>query len=198
LLLRRAHGPNTACGKKGHEWPSRVSVAVDCAMPRHLARNRPPRHNASMSESPSPDADMGSRAPRYQPLVIVLAAAAAGIAADRFWPMPVPVWWAVAALAWLVWLVLWRRQCDAAAGVVVLVSIGAVGGAWHHLRWSVFGADDLGWYARAKDQPICVEAVARGGPRRIPAPEFDPMRIIPTGDRTRLEVDVVGLRDGVQ
>ncbi|MCX7426907.1 MAG: ComEC/Rec2 family competence protein, partial [Planctomycetia bacterium] len=38
--------------------------------------------------------------------------------------------------------------------------------------------------------------IAVKGGRRMPAPEPDPMQIIPRGDRTRLEIDVVGIRDG--
>ena len=149
-----------------------------------------------MSEPSLREADKGPEAPGYQPLVVVLAGFAAGIAADRFWPLPVGAWWATAAGAWLVWLGLWRRRWDAAAAVAVLAAVAAAGGAWHHLRWSTFRDDELGRYARAAGEPVCVEAVARGGPRRIPAPPYDPLRIIPSGDRTRLEVEVRALRDG--
>ena len=70
---------------------------------------------------PSPEAADGDpwrRPPRYQPMVIVLAAVAVGIVADRYFPLVVHVWWAVAAVAWLGWLVLWRLRYDTAAALV--------------------------------------------------------------------------------
>ncbi|MFH1920752.1 MAG: ComEC/Rec2 family competence protein, partial [Planctomycetota bacterium] len=135
------------------------------------------------------------RAVRYQPLVIVLAAMSAGTVADRAWGLPVAVWSTMAGAGWVAWLVLWRRAWDRTAGVVLLLSVAACGGLWHHMRWNLFGRDDLGCYAQAEVEPACIEAIALSGPRRLPAPRPDPMRIIPPVDRTRLEVRVTGIRD---
>jgi len=41
---------------------------------------------------------------RYQPLVIVVLAASAGIVADRQWSIPLGACFATAFLAWAVWL----------------------------------------------------------------------------------------------
>ena len=49
---------------------------------------------------------------------------------------------------------------------------------------------------RPDGQPVCVQAIAGTGPRRLPAPPFHPMRIVPTGDRTRVELEVVAIRNG--
>ena len=43
---------------------------------------------------------------------------------------------------------------------------------------------------------MCVEAVALKGPRPVAPPPFDPMRIVPTGARTKLLVEATALRDG--
>ncbi len=136
--------------------------------------------------------------PRYQPLVIVLAAACAGIVADRFWPMPVLAWWAAAAIAWGAWLGLWRQGGNASAAIVLLLAVAATVASWHHCRWGLFADDDLGHYARAETEPVCLEAIARKAPRLVPAPEEDPMRAIPVGDRARLEVELVAIRDGTR
>jgi len=56
--------------------------------------------------------------------------------------------------------------------------------------------DDLGCFARATTQPVCVEALVEKGPGRLPAVGYDPMRIIPQGDRTRLELRLEKIRDG--
>ncbi len=133
--------------------------------------------------------------PRYQPLVIVAAAVCAGIVADRYCRLPPAVWWAAVVSAWAAWLVLWHGQWDRTAGVVLLLAVAACGGAWHGCRWRLFAEDDLGFFARPVDYPVCVRAVARTGPRRLPAPPTDPMRGLPLGDRSSLAVDLVGIRD---
>ena len=135
-------------------------------------------------------------APRYQPLVIVLAAVAAGIFCDAKSPLAAPAWWAIAAAGWSAWLLLWRGRHDRSAGVVLWIALAALGGAWHHCRWCLFADDELGIYAREAAQPTCVEAVVVRGPRRVPAPPYDPLCAIQRGDQTRLEVDVTRLRDG--
>jgi len=127
--------------------------------------------------------------------VIVLVAVCVGIVADRLCGLPVAVWSTTAGAAWIGWIVLWRRRWDRTAGVVVLVSVAACAGLWHHMRWNLFADDDLGCYARPAAGPVCVEAVAISGPRLRPAPEPDPMHILPPVDRTRVEVELVGIRD---
>ena len=89
-----------------------------------------------------------------------------------------------------------RRGREARAGAWMLVSLAATGAAWHQAQWSLYAADELGTFARDAAQPVCVEAIARTSPRRVPAPEFDPLRPIGTGDRSRLAVRLVGIRDG--
>jgi competence protein ComEC len=128
--------------------------------------------------------------------VIVLVAVCAGIVVDRLVALPVVWWWAVAAGAWMVWLGLWRSGRQRSAGVAVLLAVAATAAGGHHCRWNLFPEDDLGNFARRRSQPICIEAIALKGTRRLPAAPPDPMRIIPQGDRTRVEVEVVGVRDG--
>lgn len=136
--------------------------------------------------------------PRYQPLVIVLAAVCAGIVADRSWAVSVFLWWAVAGASWATWLGLWCRRWDRFAAAVLLAAAAATGGAWHHCRWFLFADDDLAYYARAEQRPVCLEAVALGSARVVPAPGPDPMRAIPLGDRCRIELASVAIRDGVR
>lgn len=141
------------------------------------------------------DAKQNPRAAGYHPLVIVLVAVCAGIGADRAWGLSVGVWLTLAGGAWAVWILLWHGRRDRTAAVLLLVSVAACSGLWHHLRWNLFAHDDLACYTRWQTQPACVEVVAIKGPRRLPAPDYDPMRIVPPVDRTRVEVRVVGIRD---
>ena len=84
----------------------------------------------------------------YQPLVVVLAAVCGGIVVDRWLEIPLPAWLLSAAVAWFVWLLLWRFRRDATAAIVLLIALSAVGGGWHHFRWHFFAADDVGLFAR--------------------------------------------------
>jgi competence protein ComEC len=137
-------------------------------------------------------------APRYQPLVIVLVAVCVGIVADRFLPLPVLVWWVGAGGALATWLALRRCGWECIASIALLLAVAATAASWHHCRWFLFDPHDLGCYARAERRPVCLEAVALKSPRVIPAPEPDPMRAIPRGDRARLELALVSVRDGVR
>jgi competence protein ComEC len=135
---------------------------------------------------------------RYQPLVTVLAVAAAGILLDRFWPLPLWAWWTMMAVGLGGWLLAWRRGPVLLGGLALCLAVAATAGAWHHCRWYLLASDDLGRYARVKPQPTCIEAVAARMPRRSPTPAFDPMQALPPTEGCRLEVDVVAVRDGAK
>ena len=151
-----------------------------------------------MADTPREPHSARPGAARYQPLVIVLAAVCLGILADRRLGVSMFCWWAAAGAAWPAWFWLWRTGHHRVAELVLLAAVAACAGAWHHCRWSLFAEDDLGCFARDEAGPTCVEAVAVKGGRHMPAPEPDPMQIIPRGDRTRLDLDVVAIRDGAE
>ena len=61
-----------------------------------------------MAAPSSNPASSHSAEPPYQPLVVVLAAASLGIVADRFWPLPLGAWWAMAVGGLTAWAILAR------------------------------------------------------------------------------------------
>ncbi len=132
----------------------------------------------------------------YQPLPVVLAAFCAGIAVDRAMSCSMLPWSLVGCGCLFGWLVLHCLSRERVKAVLLVLAIGAIGGAWHHCRWSLFAPDDLGTFAMDQPTPVCVEAIALKGPRRVAPPAFDPMRIVPTGERTRLLVRAAAVRDG--
>ncbi len=152
-----------------------------------------------MDPSPrTPDAAAGDpwrRPASYQPLVIVLGAAAAGIAADRYWPLALYAWGGAAGAAWIGWLVLRRFRYDTAAGLVLLSGVAAAAAVWHHLDWRQFAERDLTRYASEEREPICLEAIVLAGVRARSAPPLDPMQPIPTGPRAQLDVAPLAVRD---
>jgi competence protein ComEC len=134
--------------------------------------------------------------PRYQPLVIVLTAAVAGILLDRFWPLPLWAWWTAAVCGLTAWLPLAWRDRISLGGFALLLSVAATAGAWHHCRWSLFADDELGRFARHKAQPVCLEVLALGAPRAMPPAASDPLQMMPPGECWRFDADVVALRNG--
>ena len=55
---------------------------------------------SGMSEAPAEETKARPQAARYQPLVIVLVAVCAGIAADHAWGVPACAWSTMAGVAW--------------------------------------------------------------------------------------------------
>lgn len=114
---------------------------------------------------------------------------------DRAWPQPAERWWWLAVIALGGWLGCWWRKWDAVAAVALGVSLAGLGGAWHHARWQLFGADEVGTFCTAEPRPACLEAIALSRPRWVPAKSPDPLNAIPGGDRSRLIVRVTRIRE---
>jgi len=140
--------------------------------------------------------DSRAAGPRYQPLVLVALAVCAGIVADRRLGWPVPVWWTLASCDWIAWWLLWRRRWERTSGAAILIAAGACAGAWHHCRWNLFSTTDLGFYARTREQPICVEAMVLAGPRVAIPSSSDAQWSRFVGPQSRLEIEAVAVRDG--
>jgi competence protein ComEC len=134
--------------------------------------------------------------PRYQPLVIALAAASAGIVIDRLWEIPLFALWGSASIAWIAWLLLWRGGRVRTASLALMLSAGAAAASWHHCHWYLYSADDLGYFASDDNQPVCVEAVALKMPRTRPASETFELGALTSREMTRLEIVPVTIRDG--
>ncbi|HEV3415694.1 MAG TPA: ComEC/Rec2 family competence protein [Pirellulales bacterium] len=130
----------------------------------------------------------------YQPLVVVLAGVCAGIVADRQMNLPLAAWLIAGAVAWAAWLALRKFGRDTLAAVVLVGSLVAFGGAWHHAYWHLYPVNEIGRYARESPAPICIEAIAASGPRRVPPPPYDPLRPPEQDDVTRLPIRVATIR----
>ena len=133
--------------------------------------------------------------PRYQPLVILLAAVAAGMVADRTAPLPAAVWWLAAALCLAGWLKAKRRGPSEASWLIVAAAV-ASGGAWHHDRWRLYGREEIGRGIGEITQPLCLEGIALSSPRVVPAPPTSPLRAIPKGDESELLIEITAVRNG--
>jgi hypothetical protein len=106
---------------------------------------------AMLALAPQPEHSPPSE-PRYQPLVIVLAAVAAGVMADRFAPLPLGLWWALAAAGLTIWAaprVLGKTGLPQSgwkllgSNLAVLLAVAATAAAWHHRRVGDLAATEV-------------------------------------------------------
>jgi len=135
-------------------------------------------------------------ADRYQPLVMVFAAAAAGTVTDRYLPVAFWGWWLLAAGSIAAWLIAWRGGRLSIACCCLLASLLATGACWHHLAWFLFAPNDLGRFAHLDEQPTCVEAIALDAPTYYPAEQRSIWHSLPQRERSSVPVRVVALRNG--
>lgn len=132
----------------------------------------------------------------YQPLVVVAVALCAGLVLDRYGPQWWGLWSVSAFALWCVWIILHRARRAAAAAATLLACLAMTAAAWHQSCWSLYRDDEIAAFAADDAEPVCVEAVVLESPRRVPAPEFDPMRPMAGGDRSRLRLRLAQVRDG--
>ncbi len=132
----------------------------------------------------------------YQPLVLVLAALAAGMVVDRSFPLGAYLWFGVASGFLFLWLVSWRLRQEQLGSMCLLAGVAAAGGSWHHDRWNLYPHDEVGFFVREEIRPLVLEGVAVTSPRWVPAPPLTAMRIIPKGDETELSLRVTAIRHG--
>lgn len=131
------------------------------------------------------------------PLVFVLLAACLGVACDRHLAIPPGVWCACLASALAAWYLV-RRRWQRGAVILVLGSVAALAGLWHHDRWRLFPADEIGRYARDEPAPVYVQVVALEPPRWRPAEEPTALCTMVQGEMTRLAVRVVAMRQAAR
>jgi competence protein ComEC len=150
--------------------------------------------------------DLGGSAPspgglRWAPLFPLLLAASVGIVIDRYAdPWGTATWVALALGAGAVALVATNREL--AGNLAVAVAFGALGGGWHHFRWSDRAPDDLGASVAETPRPAWVRGVVREalGVRQDEPGRYGPMpgsgSAVPDASRTRFVVDLTALHDG--
>jgi competence protein ComEC len=128
--------------------------------------------------------------PSCAPLAPPAAALAAGIVADRcVAPCGTLAWAAIAGGAAAIALALCRRRGSLPI-LAILAAFAALGGGWHHHRWSDLAADDLARGDWSSPRPAWVRGVLGD------VPEFHPGDQAGDAGFTRAALVVCAVRDG--
>jgi competence protein ComEC len=147
-----------------------------------------------MTEPPRTTRAVRSARLRYRPLVVLLAATAAGIVVDRAATITFGVEYATAVVAWCAWLAIARLGRPRLAAAALMLAAAAAGAAWHHACWRLFDADDLSTFAAIEPRAVLVEGTLYDAPRVIVQPsEFNPAKF---ETKTRFTIASHAVRDG--
>ncbi len=126
---------------------------------------------AGTNQIPESSADGSAQSSRrYQPLVVLTLAVAAGMIWSRYvsrqiFPSVVAstlgagwflVWWCLCAACLVAWLLARRRRCDGHAAWILLAAAVLAGSAWHELNWFLYDADEIGRYAAFEPRPLAL------------------------------------------
>ena len=135
-----------------------------------------------------------------RPLVLVVAAIALGIVADRhlgeyLGSHGLLAWWALGTLGIVVGYRLLQRGPSTQSALAVLLSFAALAGAWHHLRWNYLEQDHLARYASHDVQPTCVRGVVRERVRWTPAPPANPLSVVPKSSQSIVQLEITAIRN---
>ena len=100
------------------------------------------------------------------------------------------VWWAVALVAWLMWLACYLQGRLRFAGLALCLTTTAVAGCWHHSYWHLYPTNEIGRRADQTARPVSLRAVVSTTPRqRNTRPQHPPL-----AGEWNLEAEVTALR----
>ena len=91
---------------------------------------------------------------RYQPLVLVMLAVAAGMTLDRYCLAQIfgGAWWGLCASCLAIWWLAWRWRHDTTAAWLLLASTALAGAAWHHWNWYEYDEWEIAQVCRARSR----------------------------------------------
>ena len=127
------------------------------------------------------------------PLAVVLLAVSAGIILDHFIQPVLILWVGAFCLAIGGWFFSQRvRMCGSIFFLIVCISAA---GMHHNYRWNYFDANDLGFVATDRAQPICLRGVLVDFPKLINLPAARRIEMMPRESETRFRIQCTEVRD---
>ena len=131
--------------------------------------------------------------------MIVLTAAAGGMVVDRYRPMPLPAWCAVPPRP----LFSAGSFCRGSGRfrpprLALPLAVACLAAAWHHYRWNLFGADDIGLFASLAARAGLRRGCGRANAAGKPGHSDNPLRLAQLDDEFHFTVELRAIRDGDQ
>ncbi|MFN0198190.1 MAG: ComEC/Rec2 family competence protein [Planctomycetaceae bacterium] len=120
---------------------------------------------------------------RAAPAITAFIAFAGGIIGDRWLDLPLTSWIGLALSAWLGWLVTFNLRRLSTAAFALMLCIGFLGGAHHHLFWSTGDADDISLFARNDRRLIRLTGTVHTEPEIIPGQPLTSLSVLPPQER---------------
>lgn len=120
---------------------------------------------------------------RRSPAAPIAAALGVGIAVDHHVPLPLLAWLGVAAAAFAVWCVCFAKRRLRIGAICLLLAIGAMASAWHHLNWSLVSDDHVMFYVSEAPSPVRIVGRVVDSPWLVPKRESPLPPSVPQSDR---------------
>jgi competence protein ComEC len=117
------------------------------------------------------------------PLVPVALAATAGVVADRYTHIPLPISLIAATAGLLAWTL--SRRSSVRSLLYLWSAIAALGAAYHHAHRELYADDDIGRFAADEPRLVQLRGVLEEEPAIAYRPAYDPLQSIPATDSTR-------------
>lgn len=130
-----------------------------------------------------------------QPALIVCTACVAGVVIDRWLAPGLFVWMASIATALSFWAVAFRRRAISWGAVAILLALLSTSALWHHARWRLYPATEIGRYDSERPRAVCVEGWTYTTPRFQPAPPRDVLSTVPAVAESRWVLIVERVRN---
>ncbi|MFW6169422.1 MAG: ComEC/Rec2 family competence protein [Planctomycetota bacterium] len=131
---------------------------------------------------------------RRHPLLWVLFAAVVGICVDRSTGCPLWAWFGLILPSLILGMGLVARRQEWGAALVLLVSVAAVAGIWHHDRWNIYPADEISRFVARTPLPVMVRVLVLDAPRHSPGGEGEALSAVTRKETTRYQVRALAIR----
>ncbi|MFO7901913.1 MAG: ComEC/Rec2 family competence protein [Pirellulaceae bacterium] len=131
---------------------------------------------------------------RRRPLLWVLVAAVIGICVDRWTACPLWAWFCFIVPSLFVGVGLVAARREACAALVLLGSVAALAGIWHHDRWNVYPADEISRFVDRTPVPVAVRVLVLDAPRHCPAGKGGALNTVTRKETTRYPVRALAVR----
>lgn len=131
---------------------------------------------------------------KRQPCLWLLLAVAGGVIVDRHLEVGLPIWSGLGICFCISWLVAHKLNRWGIGAAAILMIAGAVGGAWHHLYWFVYPANEVSHWVEQDGGPLALIGVTETESRYLAPDAETPMTYDALAEKTLVELRAESVR----